>query len=141
MELTGQCPCGAVTFRATQMPTMQGYCHCTSCQRAQAAPMLAFALFSSADVTLEGETTSLTISGRDGAAVRLSCAACGTRVANVPGGGTLGLHALFPPLFEQRDWFAPAMHIFCEDRMVDIADALPKYVDVPEEFGGSGRTL
>ncbi len=141
MQLSGKCPCGKVAFTATEAPVFQGYCHCESCQRAQAAPMLAFALFPAQAVTIEGDTTALNVSGSDGAAIRLSCAACGTRVANEPGGGSLGLRALFPSLFDQHDWFKPTMHIFCEDRMVDVSDELPKYLDTPEQFGGSGRTL
>ncbi len=142
MSIEGKCACGAVTFRVEGQPVHQAYCHCHSCQRAHAAPVMATALFPTAAVTLEGETREISVTGQPHAARRFHCATCGTRVMNAPGGETdLGLRGIFPSLCEDRAWFEPAMHIFCEDRLLVIDDDLPKYLDLPEEFGGSGKQL
>jgi hypothetical protein len=39
--------------------------------------------------------------------------------------------------------FKPVMHFFCESAMVDVDSfgASPKYADLPEGFGGSGKTV
>lgn len=37
--------------------------------------------------------------------------------------------------------FVPASHIYCAERVMDIADGLPKFVDMPEAFRGSGETV
>ena len=78
----------------------------------------------------------------EGAAARLYCAGCGTRVANKPGAeGFTELLAMFPPLCDSTDWFQPSMHLFYEESGIEVSDKLPKYLDMPEAFGGSGKTL
>jgi hypothetical protein len=37
--------------------------------------------------------------------------------------------------------FAPASHIFYSERVMDFADSLPKFADMPERMGGSGKRL
>jgi hypothetical protein len=41
--MEGGCACGAVRYRLNSKPYDAGYCHCTSCRRAAAAPVVAFA--------------------------------------------------------------------------------------------------
>ena len=142
MALNGQCICGAVSFAVDSAPVFQGYCHCDSCQRSQSAPLVAVAMFARETVRLTGETRTRTVTGRDGAAVRVSCAECGSRVANIPSGAAGStMMALFPALFNDKGWFEPSLHIFCNDRVIDVQDDLPKYLDLPAEFGGSGDVV
>lgn len=141
MKIQGQCPCGAVSYTVEGETVVQAYCHCHSCQTAHAAPLMAVALFPAGAVTLQGETTSLSVTKRLHAATRISCARCGTRVAVIPSGeGGDQLRGIFPALCESKDWFRPSMHFHWEERSIDVRDDLPKYLDEPAEFGGSGRT-
>jgi len=40
-KLTGGCLCGAVRYETTMKPFKVSYCHCESCRKATAAPVLA----------------------------------------------------------------------------------------------------
>jgi hypothetical protein len=33
------------------------------------------------------------------------------------------------------------MHLFYKESGIEVSDKLPKYLDMPEAFGGSGKTL
>jgi hypothetical protein len=141
MKIRGQCPCGAVTYTVEGDPVAQAYCHCRSCQTAHAGPFMAVALFPAGAVTLLGETTRMSVTKRQHAATRISCARCATRVAVIPSGEEGDqLRGIFPALCESRDWFRPSMHLYWEQRSIEVRDDLPKYLDEPTEFGGSGRT-
>ena len=37
--------------------------------------------------------------------------------------------------------YAPAFHIFYAERVMDVADGLPKFAQMPEQFGGSGEQI
>ena len=37
--------------------------------------------------------------------------------------------------------FEPKMHLFYECRILDIKDGLPKFKNVPKDFGGSDETM
>ena len=140
-KFEGQCLCGAITWKINSEPISQIYCHCDSCQKSHSALMVAVALFQANDVVLTGETTSFSVSKRQNSAIRHSCPSCGTRVANTPAGERNDqLLAMFPSLCSSTKWFLPSMHIFYEDRSIDVSDDLPKYLDLPVEFGGSGQT-
>ena len=43
LSLTGGCQCGAVRYRIEAAPTSANICHCRMCQKAGAAPFMAFA--------------------------------------------------------------------------------------------------
>ena len=54
----------------------------------------------------------------------------------------LGWRVVYPLTLSGSDFrYEPAMHIFYDERVMDIADALPKFVDVPAEAGGSGALV
>ena len=35
----------------------------------------------------------------------------------------------------------PTLHVFYENKTVSVKDGLPKFKDMPADFGGSGETL
>ena len=37
--------------------------------------------------------------------------------------------------------FQPSVHVHYGEKVLSIPDGLPKYKDMPKEFGGSGETL
>jgi hypothetical protein len=113
------------------------YCHCRSCRTAHAAPLVAAAIFQAAVVTYTGEVLTTTVTEGDGATRRLVCARCGTRVLNEP---PPPVRAIFPALCETTDWFRATMHVNWQERVVDVRDDLPKFIDFPSELGGSGET-
>lgn len=37
--------------------------------------------------------------------------------------------------------FEPSFHIFCGERVMDLADGLLKFLAIPPDFGGTGETV
>lgn len=139
MKTSGSCPCGGVTFSVNGDAILQFFCHCNSCQRAHCAPLVAVALFPVGAVSIQGETGNISITNRDFAARRIYCVHCGTRVSVIPAGeGSDQLRGIFPALCSSTEWFRPQMHVFWQDHSVETRDALPRYVDTPKAFGGTG---
>jgi hypothetical protein len=69
---------------------------------------------------------------------RQYCTSCGAAVlvlhpemglTDVPAGSIAGLA------------YEPTMHVHYGEKVLAIRDGLPKFKDVPEDFGGSGETL
>jgi hypothetical protein len=74
--LTGGCQCGAVRYRLAEAPIRANACHCRMCQKAGAAPFMAFATVSLAALTwTRGAPKTFASSA---IAARGFCADCGT---------------------------------------------------------------
>jgi hypothetical protein len=75
-SVEGGCLCGAIRYRVSGRPTNTMVCHCRSCRRAAASPVVAWVTFALADFRLlRGEPAEF----RSSAPVRRSfCAKCGT---------------------------------------------------------------
>mmetsp|Transcript_18820 Transcript_18820/g.47053 ORF Transcript_18820/g.47053 Transcript_18820/m.47053 type:complete len:96 (-) Transcript_18820:799-1086(-) len=70
---------------------------------------------------------------------RCVCAKCGSNICNKhPAMGLIDVCA--GKIFE-AEGFKPDMHIWYEQRVMDIVDGLPKFKDVPGAFGGSDETV
>lgn len=135
----GSCYCGAVTVTVKGPPAAAGYCHCLECRKWHSAPINAFGIWPEANVTIEGPTTTSAVSEASG---RVSCSKCGGCLVNLK--PTLGMTAVYPMTLagpEATFKFEPAFHIFYAERVMDVHDELPKFTDMPEQFGGSGKTV
>ena len=42
---------------------------------------------------------------------------------------------------ELPEAFKPKMHAYYKERVIQVVDDLPKFEDLPESFGGSGKML
>lgn len=73
-ERTGGCLCGAVRFRATDVPTKVGACHCPMCQRWTGSALIGVTV-PLGSVVWEGELTEFASSSW---AKRGFCAKCGS---------------------------------------------------------------
>ena len=74
----GGCQCGAVRHRTVGDPLMAAFCHCSMCRHANAAPVVAWAMFQESQVAfVKGALTTYRSSseGRRG-----FCAACGSQL-------------------------------------------------------------
>ena len=73
--LHGQCRCGAIRFRVPDEAAHSTLCYCDDCTKQSGAPVLAWAMFPKARVSVEGQPTEYSSSetGR-----RSFCGACGT---------------------------------------------------------------
>ncbi|NNF80597.1 MAG: GFA family protein [Rhizobiales bacterium] len=134
----GACYCGAVEVSVAGDPAASAICHCHSCRKWHAAPLNAWSIWPSAQVTISGGETIT--SATDEASGRVSCAACGGCVANHK--PKAGMTVVYPmTLLGSGLTFVPAFHIYYAERVMDLADGLPKFADMPEGFRGSGEML
>ena len=74
--LTGGCQCGAIRYRLDVAPIRANICHCRMCQKAGAAPFMAFAAVPMEKFVVTGGVIA-TFASSD-IAERGFCAVCGT---------------------------------------------------------------
>ena len=133
----GQCYCGDTRIEVIGPPVIEGFCHCKSCQKYHGAPFQAFAAWPNENVTISGPTITSEVSSQTR---RMSCANCGGTVMTLKPEN--GMSIVFPSTLIGRGHnFLGSFHIFYGARSMDVADGLPKFDDLPEDFGGSGLMI
>ncbi len=134
----GSCFCGKIKLEVTGPAVTQGFCHCDSCRKWSATPVTAYVLFPEANVKVTDGEDSVGGFDRDGKARRVHCTKCGGAVmTEIPAAGIVDVYAPTIPEFN----FTPEAHVNYAERMIDMADGLPKFKDMPEQAGGSGELI
>ena len=90
MQITGQCHCGAISFKATVDPTKVLVCHCADCQRFSGGPFRAVLPTPVEQVAISGAAKHYVKVAESGnRRAQAFCAECGTQLyateADVPG--------------------------------------------------------
>jgi hypothetical protein len=131
----GTCFCGSVEIEVEGDPIDMGFCHCASCRAYSGAPFVAFAIWPAEKVTASGGIGSY---NKVGTTARKFCLRCGGHfMLDHPDMGVVDVRAaVLPSLI-----FVPKAHLFYSERVIDIADGLPKFADMPAEIGGTGECL
>jgi hypothetical protein len=129
-SVEGGCQCGAVRYRVAGSPVMAALCHCASCRRAHAAPVVGWAMYGEAQVSLHTGTPAVYESSPG---VRRSfCARCGTPISftadYMPGLVDIPIGSLDEPAR-----VPPTFHYWDDERLpwLHIADAWPRYPEFP----------
>ena len=135
---TAGCACGAVEISIAGDPAVMVYCHCESCRGWLGAPLHAASLWPTPNVTVTKGEDRLGVYKRTEASHRHFCTSCGAPVlirhpqiglTDVPAGSVRDLV------------YEPTMHVHYGEKVLSVRDGLPKQVDMPAEFGGSGKEL
>lgn len=116
MQLTGGCQCGAVRYAVNGAPQHVALCHCKDCRKSAGAPMVAWAAFAEAELSLtKGAPKTHNSSG---ATYRSFCPECGTG------------------LFYRNAEFLPGI-VDIQSATLDDPDALPAsaHIQVAERIG------
>ena len=130
--------CGAVALELAGEPAFQVFCHCESCRGWLGAPIHAASLWPAANVRITKGADLLGTYKRTDASHRKFCQRCGTPVlidhpalgmVDVPAGGIRGLA------------YQPTIHVHYGEKVMPVRDGLPKFKDMPGDFGGSGVQL
>lgn len=125
----GGCQCGAVRFRASGEPIVVAVCHCTMCRRAHAAPSVAWAMYSEAQLEFTGELKRYASSAEAG---RHFCPHCGSQLAFtasfLPGLIDIAVGSLDDP-----EALPPSLHYWGERQLswCHYADKLPVFPQFP----------
>lgn len=136
--VTGQCFCGAIEIGVEGAPEAMGYCHCNSCRSWSAAPVNAFTLWKPENVSVTRGRENLAEFQKSETSRRQYCRICGGHLMTVhPAWDLVDVYAAVLPGLR----FEPALHVNYAERVVPMADGLPKFADLPEEMGGSGKIL
>ncbi|MGE0734796.1 MAG: GFA family protein [Alphaproteobacteria bacterium] len=126
-EFDGGCLCGAVRWHAKGQPRQINFCHCSMCLKSTGAPVSAWALFKSENVTFTQGAPTYYKSSAHGE--RGFCAACGStltwRSPDTPYLLDLAVGTFDTPndLGNLRD------HIYTENAIAwfHVADDLPRF--------------
>ncbi len=135
---SGSCFCGAVQIEVTGEPAVQGYCHCSDCASWAAAPINAFSLWPPQSVRVTAGEELLGSFARSEASHRKFCTRCGGHVmTDHPGMNMVDVYLNIVPGKQHE----PTLHVYYGERTVSVKDGLPKYRDLPGDFGGSDEQL
>ena len=116
-------------------PLPAAFCHCQSCRTWHAAPFIGYFAWPEDKVAITGDVAT---SGVNAVSGRVSCARCGGALANRK--PAWGLVVLYPTILTTAP-FVPSLHLHYAERVLEIADGLPKYANAPERIGGDGTLL
>lgn len=137
-SLRGGCACGAVQIEISGEPAAMAYCHCESCRSWLGAPVHAASLWPTPNVNVIKGEDKLGLYKRTESSHRQFCTSCGAPVlirhpqmglTDVPAGSIQGLD------------YKPSVHVHYGEKVLSIRDGLPKFKDMPKDFGGSGESL
>lgn len=132
------CACGAVEAELTGAPVAQMFCHCTDCRDWLGAPVHAATGWPASQVRFVKGGDNVIVYKRTEKSHRKSCRTCGgALLVEHP---QIGIVDVLGSTI--RDFtFEPAMHVYYGERMIDMKDGLPKFRNMPKEFGGDGETI
>jgi hypothetical protein len=134
----GSCFCGAVKLTATGTPAGMGYCHCDSCRQWSAGPINAFSLWPPNQVKVTQGAEHIDTYHKTENSYRKWCKKCGGHLMSEhPGMGLTDVYAAILPQLP----FQPDLHVYYGEAKVQVKDGLPKFKDLPADFGGSGDLL
>lgn len=134
----GACFCGAVEFEATGAPAVIGYCHCDDCKAWSGAPINAFSLWAPDNVRITKGEASVGAFNKTENSYRKFCKVCGGHLmTDHPGMKLVDVYASVIQGFSHE----PTLHVHYGNKMVSVKDGLPKFKDLPTDFGGSGEML
>lgn len=132
-----RCLCGAVTVTLRGEPAARANCHCATCRDFYGTSMLSATAWPPEQVAIDGG--SATFPHPSKSMSRTWCASCGEIVS---GTNRLGMRVVPNSLTARAHGghlpgpLQPTMHLFYRHRVIDVVDALPKYLD-----GWDGPTL
>ena len=132
MPLSVQCFCGAITYQVSGEPDFVALCHCIDCRRASGAPMVAWAMFPEAALTLT-KGTPKTINS-SGTAMRSFCADCGSGLFYRNEAVLPGIVDVQTATLDNPEALPPALHMQTAERigwMLHVED-LPECSRFPE---------
>ena len=138
-EHKGGCLCGVVEVRITGEPIAMLVCHCKICRGWLAGAMNGAVLFKPEDVAVTKGADKLRSFALSEGHDRSWCETCGGHVLT-DHRDSFGVVDVYASVIEDFD-FKPMAHVNYASRIMSVPDGLPKFVDFPADFGGSGEMM
>jgi len=134
----GQCFCGTVKFEISGAPEGMGYCHCESCRSWSAAPVNGFTLWTPENLKITEGAEHVGEYHKTDNSHRKFCTRCGGHLmTDHPGMGLVDIYSAMLPELD----FQPGLHVHYSEKVLSIPDGLPKFADLPGDFGGTDKQL
>ncbi|KAJ7610823.1 Mss4-like protein [Roridomyces roridus] len=135
--MKGSCSCGALSFSLQEKPLFSMYCHCTKCQRAHGAVFVAAMHFSPSALTWTHTAENEPLEEKLTRVALYRCKQCHcSPVTQI----FASKNWVISPVHLERDadgniidWedVKPTCHIWYGNRVLDVADSLPKWEGFP----------
>ena len=134
----GKCFCGAVEIEVSGDPMGMGYCHCESCRAWASARVHSWTAWQpQAVVVTKGEDNIGSFSNTENSDRRF-CKKCGSNIMTLH--PTMGMTDVCAGTLPTLN-YEPGLHTHYSETVNPMADGLPKFKDMPADFGGSGDIL
>jgi hypothetical protein len=110
----GGCLCSAIRFRISGEPAFSGVCHCATCRRASAAPVVGWLTFDRGQVEILSGNPRAYRSSQG--VVRQFCATCGSQISyeSVERPTTIDITTAS---MDNPNLFPPTMEVWLEHRL------------------------
>ncbi|KAF1004560.1 MAG: hypothetical protein GAK28_03937 [Luteibacter sp.] len=125
------CLCGKVSIELHGEPSARANCHCSSCRDFYGVPLFSATAWQADNVRIDsGATRSFKHPEKD--MTKTFCENCGEVVF---GTNRLGMRVVPNAMVARatdgsiQEHWAPTMHLFYRQRLTDIQDNLPKYLE------------
>lgn len=127
-NIEGGCACGAVRYSAASEPTGSLICHCLSCRRSAASPVVAWLTFSKDTFHFRGQQPSVFRSSP--AVLRTFCSSCGTPLAYENAAHASEIDVTTCSL-DDPEAFPPTYHAWVQDGLswVRFGDHLERFAE------------
>eukprot|EP01137_Pigoraptor_chileana_P012685 Opistho-2@4423 len=145
-KFIASCLCQQTQVEMDTPPRWSVTCHCSQCRRALGGPATLVG-YNPGDIKIIKGEYNL-VSYATGKEERLSCRICSGKVfARL---NHLNQWAVYLDTFLNPNHgpdgkldprFKPTAHIFYTSGIIDYKDGLPKFINLPKDFGGSGETV
>ena len=129
-RLEGGCQCGDIRYEISGAPMMAAICHCTMCRRANAAPVVAWAMYAQEQVRfIKAEPQTYASSPE---AQRGFCPRCGTQIS-FTASFLPGLIDITIGSLDQPEAVPPTLHYWHSNHLgwAEFADTLPRHAGLP----------
>ncbi|KAJ7610786.1 Mss4-like protein [Roridomyces roridus] len=137
--MKGSCRCGSLSYSLTAKPVVSVYCHCTQCQRATCAVFVSSMHYSPSAFSWTHEAEVTPIEEKIDGCVLYRCAKCRTctasQMSDTQNWAIRGAHLERDEDGKIINWeeVKPTSHIFYGNRILDVADTLPKWAGFPNK--------
>lgn len=132
-QLSGQCLCGKVSFKADGDIAMQGNCHCTDCQQISGSAYATLIFMSKDSVDITGETKRFEHTVDSGNVLSKDfCPNCGSQMfgGNAARPGSIAIKA---GGINEKDLIKPQFNVYTSSKMACtlMDDTLPAFDKMP----------
>lgn len=133
MTIEGGCHCGAIRYRLEGAPLHHALCHCSDCRKSAGAPMVGWAMFPAAALSVtrgEPKEYASSESGR-----RQFCGDCGTGLLYRNEAMLPGLVDVQSSTFDDPEAVPAQVHIQAAERLgwMETAHTLPAFERYPPQ--------